>query len=221
MKKGCYMSNTKRTDSFAVCPVGPRAGHDGDACRANALSDGGVLCVVGCGAVYPSEVVQLFEAARGMDFYIPDIRTGSRITRETPPREEGGISPYAAACLSGYDPATFEITYLDLVFADGVKGQIKYTPEEAAYAAEDPTTNFGRVFEGNELSDIPASAADFARRLTGLGFRLTCAVDDDGRRTLKLMKGRGIIGSKIVEGGKPVPDPEKVCVLGISVELTW
>lgn len=204
----------------ATCIVGGRAGHDADECRANALSNGGVLCVI-CGCTYPSETVKLFEAARGIDFYVSNIRNGSRITRETPPREEGGISPYAAACLSGYDPATFEITYLDLVFADGVQGQIKYTPEEAAYAAEDPTTNFGRVFEGNELSDIPASAADFARRLTGLGFRLTAAIDDDGRRTLKLMKGRGIIGSKIVEGGKPVPDPDKVCVLGISVELSF
>lgn len=218
------MTNTKKPTivGFAVCPVGPAAGHDGDECRANALSDGGVLCVVGCqGATYPAEIVKLFGAARGLGLSVTSIRNGSQITREMPPREEGGISPYAAACLSGYDPATFEITYLDLVFADGVKGQIKYTPEEAAYAAEDPTTNFGRVFEGNELSDIPASAADFARRLTGLGFRLTAAIDDDGCRTLKLMKGRGIIGSKIVEGGKPVPDPEKVCVLGISVELSF
>lgn len=217
------MSNSKRPTivGFAVCPVGPRAGHDGDGCRANALSDGGVRCIVGCeDTTYPSEVVKLFEAARGSELYVTDIRNGSRIKQDTPPAREGDIAPYAAACLSGYDPALFEITYLDIAFPGGVKGQIKYTPEEAAYAADDPTTNFGRVFEGNELPSIPACAADFAQRLTGLGFRLTCAVDD-GRRTLKLMKGRGIIGSKFEEGGKPVPDPEKVCVFGISVELTW
>jgi hypothetical protein len=101
-----------------------------------------------------------------------------------------------------------------------VGGTIQYTPEEAAYAA-DPTSNYGRVFVGNELAEIPACAADFARRLTSLGFRLTCAGAETGRCVLKLMKGRGIVGSKVVEVGRTVPDAKKVCVLGISVELTW
>lgn len=217
------MNQTKRPTivGFAVCPVGPAAGHDGDCCRANALSDGGVLCVVGCeGTTYPSEIVKLFEAARGIGLAVTAINNGSSIKDHTVHAEGQGITAYAGACLSGYDPATFEITHLNFTLPGGVTGQIKYTPEEAAYAAEDPTTNFGRAFVGNELPSIPASAADFAERLSQLGFRVTCAVAD-GRATLKLMKGRGIVGSKLEEGGKPVPDPEKVCVLGISVELSF
>lgn len=216
------MTNAKQPVKIignAVCVVGARAGHDADECRANALSDGGILCVI-CGSTYPAAIVQLFEAARGTDLRVTNMRNGSAITPDTPPSRPGDIAPYAAACLSGYDPATFEITRMAIALEGGVGGSIKYTPEEAAYAAE-PTDNYGRVFVGNELPNIPASAADFARRLTGLGFRLTCASDDNGRCVLKLMKGRGIVGSKIVDGGKPVPDPEKVCVLGISVELEW
>lgn len=216
---------------FATCVVGARAGHDGDECRANATSDGGIFCVI-CGTTYPKAVVEVFEAARGIDLRVTRIQNGSAITRDMPAPVDTGnphvlhISPYDAACLSGHDPAQFEITRIGLALPDGVTGEIKYTPEDAA-AAANPTDNFGQEYAGSGITAVPESTHRFAVALARLGFRVSGHVHDMSGHTLKLSKGHGIIGSKIVEDpagggrGKSVPDPTKVCVFGVAIELHW
>jgi hypothetical protein len=211
------MNDTKQPVTITgptLCVVGACAGHDADECRANALSNGGIMCVV-CGDTYPSEIVKLITALRGDGFRLRIAQSGSRY------KNDRGSEGYAAACLSGYDPALYQYTRFEFERDGGfVNGLISYTAEEALYAASEPTDNFGHVFVGNELAKIQPAALDMIQKATALGFRCTLASDQDGECIVKLAKGRGIVGTKF-EDGRPVPDPEKVCILGISIEVRW
>lgn len=196
---------------FAVCPVGPLAGHDADESRANAMSDGSVLCV-SCGTSYPGgltlSVRQSIAALMRAGFHRTHITTGSAIQPDkfVPGSSRAlahvlAVSPYDASCLSGYDPATFKMVRVlsSTSIPGGPHAELSCNGDDLE-AAENPVLNFGRQASADDLAPFPAQIVNAVRLLEKVQYRL-CSINSGGSlRFITMARGRTVGSMGYVQG---------------------
>ena len=184
-----------------TCPVGDAAGHDADECRAMLNEADGTIACVTCATRYPkmsASVRQVFRCICSSGFHAPAVELGS----STQP----GTGEYAAACLSGYDPAQSDRVQATFK-RDGLVCKLDYEQHNEGEIVS-PDRSLHRELSASERDSLPAFVRNCADALVAKGFciRHLSEPELNGRR-LVLSCGRSV-GSM-------------GAVIGMSVVLSW
>lgn len=210
-----------RTGTLTSCPIGPLLGHDGDECRATAVSKkpsptaDGIACIT-CQCVWPlmpKRLNSIIAAILNSGFRNPRVETGSQIQEPTQSDSDGSqdsLSEYAAACLSGYDPATFDIVRMSFDGAKGAVGErveLQYFSSTADYI-EEPELDHGRQLNTDELSALPRNLSATANLLYELGCRVSSV-------SVNILPDNFIVFHCGRKAGKTGT------IIGVTVRLIW
>ncbi len=174
----------------ATCPEASRLGYDGGEARANLLSTGKILCI-SCGTLHEGSAEQRKRATGKLLERVYDILAACG---SGPVTEKGSIlannpdahkvpefdpkfprklliSPYAAACLSGYDPNTFDQVRVSFA-GSNVSAEVKYFPDELERALS-PDLDYDEALAAEEVEQVPVVVNEIITRLQDeLGFRV-------------------------------------------------
>lgn len=150
----------------ATCPQGAAKGHDGDACRANLLSNGGVFCIF-CGT---SPVPDNAHRTRALDGLVAGVRT---ILAEL----SAGTPDYKRDCPGGHGAEANGFDFKDLVrdtYRYTGRGslrtvELQYFVTELPYAAE-AETGYGTTLTDADKARLPADVIAAVAKLEKIGF---------------------------------------------------
>lgn len=145
-------------------------------------------------------------------FRLASKREGSEIVlMRTAPCSEHimRISPYAAACLSGVDPALYDGVRLAFAANRGrnmERIEMQYDGDDVASALE-PETDYGRTLNDDELRGAPETIKSAVARLVAEGFCVRGIGGGAMMTTITMTRGRKVGSAGFVRG--------------IRAELTW
>jgi hypothetical protein len=169
--------NTRIIGPHNGCLTGLLQGHDADEQRANQLEGGLVLCVF-CG-VYPEDVVNALATAGTDSNDSREIGAALRAGKIKFSMSQGSAikdresSEYAAACLSGHDPAQLDTVRMRFAFDNFQTASLTYGAGELLENKCDSDDSFGGSYEQGDFGNVPAAIDRAARELSKIGFRVT------------------------------------------------
>ena len=191
-------------NSFAVCPCGEAAGHDGDECRAHRNPSGTIVCI-SCATIYPVMGAHLTRSLRAIarNFGSPKFQLGS----ETAP----GTREYDAACLSGYDPNLS--TFVRCSFkskSDQLTATLNWDTTHNDYI-ENSDANAGTCLAQSDpkaFELVPERIMNCVKNLEYEGFRIRA-------------QREGLLGARtiVMTCGQTVG--QMGFVIGVTLELSW